>query len=246
MTRSLRIFLVATAAIAAPGWSFAQTQEAPIAEPLAPLPAEAPPEGEAAAPAINEDEMADFLNSQQQIKQDVTLTRTIDGKIVETKKETIVYSKDDPLRGSEAARSPIENLLAAFSSQAITKKEALDEANLDFVIADQNRDNKVSIEEFAFLVKGWEDAEIAGSGSGRFVDPYFHVDRETAAAEHAEQARAKFMAMSGDGAPLGKKAFTRRIAEEFEEHDADKDGLLRAEELLNFRASVRGEPILGR
>ena len=42
---------------------------------------------------------------------------------------------------------------------------------------------------------------------------------------------------------MNKKRFTRRIVEEFEAHDLDKDELLTGDELLNFRAAVRGEPV---
>lgn len=239
MSRKFTFLLAAAAAIAAPASTPAFAQETLAAEPGAPVAGE--------APAINEDEMADLLNSQQQIKQDVTLTRTVDGKVVETKKETIVYAKDDPLRGSEAGLSPIEKLVAEFASQAITRKEALDEAKLDFVLADLDRDGAMTSDEFVYLVKGWEDAEItgSGSGSGRFVEPYFHVDAQSAAAEHADLARAKFSAMAGAAPALSKKAFTRRVVAEFEQYDANKDDLLQGDELLNFRASVRGEPILG-
>lgn len=208
--------------------------------PAQPLAEAAPIE---AATAINEDEMADLLNSRQQIKQDVTLTKTIDGKVIETKTETIIYSKDDPLRDTEAGVSPIERLKAEFDSQSLTRKEALEEARLDFVVADLDRDEAMNASEFVFLVKGWQDAKISGAGHGRFVDPYFHVDQEAADVEHAEQARAKFIEMAGESGTLSKRAFTRKVIAEFEEHDIDKDELLRGDELLNFRASVRGEDV---
>ena len=150
----------------------------PIAEAVAPT--------EAAEPAINEDEMADILNSQQQIKQDVTLTRSVNGQVVETKTETVIYSKDDPLRETEAGPSPLEKLKAQFDSQLLTRKEAIEEARLDFVVADLDRNDAMNAAEFVFLVKGWEEAEIAGVGSGRFVEPFFHVDEKSAAEEHAE------------------------------------------------------------
>lgn len=235
MSSNFAILFAATAALASPFHAAAQE----------PTGAETSSTAAEEAPTINEDEMADFLNSQQQIKQDVTLTRKVNGAVVETRKETIVYSKGDPVRDSEAGLSPLEKLKAEFDSQAITRKEALEEAKLDFVVADLDRDGRMSAEEFLFLIKGWETAEITGSGRGRFVEPYFHVDTESAAAEHAELARAKFTAMAGADLTLSKKAFTRRIIEEFEEHDGNRDDLLQGDELLNFRASVRGEPILG-
>lgn len=234
MFRLTRLSVATSAALAALVWTGVYAQEAPVAE--------AAPDS---APAINQDEMADLLNSQQQIKQDVTLTRSVNGQVVETKKETVVYSKDDPLLGSEAGLSPLEKLKDRFDSQALTRKEALEEARLDFVVADLDRDDAMTADEFVYLVKGWESAEISGAGHGRFVDPYYHVDQAAADLEHAAQARAKFAAMAGADPGLAKKAFTRKIVEEFENYDSDKDDLLRGDELLNFRASVRGEPILG-
>lgn len=241
MFRMTKSSLAGSAALVALFWTGAYAQETPIEAPLAPI-----AEGAAAQPpSVNPDEMADLLNSQQQLKQGVTLTRTVNGQVVETKTETVTYSKDDQLRGSEAGLSPLEKLKEEFDSEALTRNEALGEAKLDFVVADQNRDNAVTADEFVFLVKGWESAEISGSGHGRFVDPYFHVDQETADAEHAAQARAKFTAMAGADVTLSKKAFTRKVIEEFEGRDANKDDILQGDELLNFRASVRGEPIVG-
>lgn len=220
---------------------------APVAVEAASPPAIDPPADAAqpdpGAPTISEDEMADLLNSRQQITQGVTLTKSVDGKVIETKKETIVYSTDDPLRATEAGLSPLEKLKAEFDSETLTRREALEEAKLDFVVADLDRSETITAEEFVFLVKGWQDADITGSGRDRFVDPYFHVDQATADAEHAEQARTKFAAMAGSEATLARKSFVREISREFDEHDLNDDELLSGDELLSFRASVRGEPI---
>lgn len=245
MSIALKSTLALSIAFAAFAGSIASAQEAtePPAPPVA-VETETPAAVDAeTAPATNEDEMADLLNSRQQIKQDVTLTKSVDGKVIETKTQTIIYSKDDPLRDSEAGISPIERLKAEFDSQSLTRKEALEEARLDFVVADLDRNEDLTADEFVFLVKGWQDAEVAGAGRGRFVDPFFHVDQATADAEHAAQARAKFTQMAGEAATINKKRFTRRIVEEFEAHDLDKDELLTGDELLNFRAAVRGEPV---
>lgn len=246
MSIALKSTLALSVAVAAFAGSVAFAQETPEL-PATPVAVEAgtpaPVDADTATPAINEDEMADLLNSRQQIKQDVTLTKSVDGKVIETKTQTITYSKDDPLRDSEAGLSPIERLKAEFDSQSLTRKEALDEARLDFVVGDLDRNEDLTADEFVFLVKGWQDAEVSGSGRGRFVDPFFHVDQASADAEHAAQARAKFALMAGEAATINKKRFTRRIVEEFEAHDLDKDELLTGDELLNFRAAVRGEPV---
>lgn len=238
------VFLMSSAVIA--GVAAAQSTDPAAAAPVAietATPTEVPPAIAPLNATVNEDEMADFLNSQQQIKQGVTLTKSVDGKVVETKTETIIYSKDDPIRGSEAGMSPLERLKAEFDSESLTRREALEEAKLDFVIADLDRNEMVDADEFVFLVKGWQDAEISGAGRGRFVDPVFHVDESEAEAEHASQARAKFAVMAGADLGLTKKAFTRKVIEVFEVHDVNNDELLQGDELLAFRAAVRGENV---
>lgn len=233
---------------AEPAFAQAEIEQGAPAPIAAPVPAEAPAPLETTAaeeaPVMNEDEMADFLNSQQQLQQDVTLTRSVDGAVVETTKKTVVYSKEDPLRNTEAGMTPLARLKAEFDSQALTRKEAIEEAKLDFTVADLDRDDQMSIDEFGFLVKGWEDAAISGVGRGRFVDPYFHVDEAAAKVEHAEQARAKFAEMAGADLALSRRAFVRNVSADFGKFDVDDNGVLQGEELLNFRAGVRGENII--
>ncbi len=229
--RLLTVFILASSIVAT-----ASAQEAAPAEPSAPA-------EEAAAAPVNEDEMADLLNSQQQIRQGVTLTRTIDGAVVETRTETITYSPDDPLRGTEAAMSPLERLKAEFASDALTRKEAFEEAKLDFVIADLNRDDKMDQSEFVFLVNGWQDATVRGSGRGRFVDPTPHADEAAAKAEHEQQARSKFAFMAGGAATVSRKDYIREVLVDFDALDRSGDGVLTGDELLNFRVANRGESI---
>ena len=214
----------------------ASAQESAPAAPSAPA-------EHSAAPPVNEDEMADLLNSQQQIRQGVTLTRSIDGTVVETRTETLTYSPDDPLRGSEAAMSPLERLKAEFASDALTRKEAFEEAKLDFVIADLNRDGKMDESEFVFLVNGWQDATVTGSGRGRFVDPTPHADEAVAKAEHESQARAKFSFIAGGSATVSRKDYMREVLIDFDALDKNGDGVLTGDELLNFRIANRGESI---
>ncbi|HBS31740.1 MAG TPA: hypothetical protein DEA40_08360 [Parvularcula sp.] len=197
-----------------------------------------------AEPAVNPDEMADLLNSRQQIRQGVTLTRSVDGEVVETKTRTIIYSPDDPLRGSEAGLSPLEALQAEFDSEALTRKEAYEEAKLDFVVADLDRDGKMEESEFIFLVNGWQDATVSGSGRGRFVDPAAHADEASARAEHESQARAKFAFLAGGAAAVSKKDYLREVLIDFDALDKNDDGILNGEELLYFRAANRGESIM--
>jgi Ca2+-binding EF-hand superfamily protein len=147
------------------------------------------------------------------------------------------------LRGSEAALSPIERLKAEFASGALTRKEAFEEAKLDFVIADLNRDGKMDESEFVFLVNGWQDATVSGSGRSRFVDPTPHADEAAAKADYEQQARAKFSFIAGGSATVSRKDYMREVLIDFDALDKSGDGVLTADELLNFRIANRGESI---
>lgn len=234
--------LLAISLAAVSGLAAAGAQEAPPAAVEA-APTEAAAAEAPADAAINPDEMASFLNSQQQIRQGVTLTRSVDGQVVETKTETITYSPEDPLRSSEAGQSPLEALQAEFDSEALTRKESYEEAKLDFVVADLNRDDKMNESEFVFLVNGWQDAVVSGSGRGRFVDPTPHADEAAAKAEHERQARAKFSFLAGGAATVSKKDYLREVLIDFDALDKSDDGILSGQELLYFRAANRGESI---
>lgn len=231
----MRFLAVSLAALT--GLASASAQE------TAPAPEAPAAEAAPAETAVNPDEMADFLNSQQQIRQGVTLTRSVDGQVVETKTETITYSPNDPLRSSEAGLSPLESLQAEFDSEALTRKEAYEEARLDFVVADLNRDDKMDESEFVFLVNGWHEATVSGSGRGRFVDPTAHADEAAAKAEHESQARAKFAFLAGGAPTVSKKDYLREVLIDFDALDKNDDGILTGEELLYFRVANRGESI---
>ncbi len=233
----MRILVLSLAALTGLASANAQEPEAlPAGTTMAPEAAPAPAE-------VNPDEMADLLNSQQQIRQGVTLTRSVDGQVIETRTETLTYSPDDPLRGSEAGLSPLERLQAEFDSEALTRKEAYEEAKLDFVVADLNRDDKMDESEFVFLVNGWQEATVRGSGRGRFVDPTPHADEAAAKAEHETQARAKFAFLAGGAATVSKKDYLREVLIDFDALDKNDDGILTGPELLYFRVANRGESI---
>lgn len=249
MTTASNLRLAASVALAALGLPVAIAQQTPLDAPVALEGETAAPalQGETGAPAINEDEMADFLNAQQQVKQNVTLTRTVDGQVVETRKETIIYSKDDPVRSTEAAPSALERLKADFDKASLTRSEAYDEAKLDFVIADQDRNDVLTADEFAFLVETWRKSDaVVGPAEKkiareRFVE--FLGDSDAAALDSEAQAHAKFAAMAGADIVLGRKKYMRAVLADFSINDLDGDGALRGEELLNYRAANRGESL---
>ncbi|MEZ5921295.1 MAG: hypothetical protein R3C60_08070 [Parvularculaceae bacterium] len=192
---------------------------------------------------IDPDNMAAYLNAQQKIQQKVKLTRSIDGQVVETKEKTLTYSKDDPLTSTEAGQTALEKLKAEFDSETLTRKEAVDEAKLDFVVADTDRDGKMTPDEFAFLVEGWQSDEVEGGGRDRFVDPVQHASAEEAKSEHEKQARAKFAFMAGDKVALSSKQYLKAAMFDFDTFDTNNDGVLTGQELLHYREANRGEPV---
>jgi hypothetical protein len=167
----------------------------------------------------------------------------VDGQVVETRTETITYSPNDPLRSTEASLSPLEALEAEFDSEALTRKEAYEEAKLDFVVADLDRNDKMDESEFVYLVNGWQEATVRGGGRGRFVDPTRHADEDAAKAEHERQARAKFAFLAGGPATVSKKDYLREVLIDFDALDKNDDGILTGPELLYFRVANRGESI---
>lgn len=243
--KTTRILATCACLATSASWGAATAQET-----AAPPPSGAPVAVEVAPQQpLNEDEMADYLNAQQQIKQDVTLTRTVNGKVVETRKETITYSNDDPIRSTEAAQSALQKLKADFDNASLTRKEAYDEARLDFILADLDRDDAMTVDEFAHLVETWrqpqgETALPSGEISReRFVEFLELQDPAAAKAESEAQARAKFQFMAGPAGVLTRKNYIREVLTDFDAFDLDDDGMLRGEELLRFRAANRGEPL---
>lgn len=247
-----RVWLSALIVIQAAAGAAAQAPLTPVEETS---PEAATSEAPQEAPAEpNPDEMADLLNSRQQIQQSFTFTRTIDGEVVETDRKTVTFSRNDPVRPTEAGETPLESLKAAFDREVLTRTEAFEEAKLDFLVADQNRDNMMTADEFALLVGTWresgtrdadappaEDEETARQRQYRaFIE---EIDPEGAKQEAMQRARLKFRYMAGAAASLSREDYLREYLLDFDSMDADGDSLLKGEELMMFRAVNRGETL---
>lgn len=227
---------------------------AQMTDPAAPdqaAPASAPVEPIAAPPGPNPDEMADQLNAQQQIKQSFTVTRTINGEVVETDERTVTYSRGDPYRESEARATTVEALKAAFDREVLTRTEAFEEAKLDFTQGDKNLDGALSAEEFVTLAAEWraneareapaEDEETARERQYRaFID---ELDPQATQDELAARAREKFVFMAGAAGSLSREDYIREYLLDFDSMDRDRDMLLKGSELMEFRAANRGESV---
>jgi hypothetical protein len=200
---------------------------------------------------VNPDEMADDLNSSQQLQQTFTLRRTVDGEVVETDKRTVTYDRNTPYRETEAGQTTVEKLKSTFDGEALTRTEAFEEAKLDFVVADVDRDEKMTSAEFAGLVESWRkrDAREAGAPTQdiarqRQYDAFL-AEIDPATAEHQTEAYAKqkFSFMAGAAETLSLQDYIREYLLDFDSMDADKDMILTGEELMRFRALNRGETL---
>ncbi len=250
---NLRQTVAIGAFIASAGAFGAWAQEAPLT-PVTQTPMQETPAADAAPPAgtaasteaapISEDEMADLLNSRQQIQQTWTFTRTVNGEKLDEERRTITYDRDDPVRASEARRSAFEAASAAFARKVLTRTEAFEEAKLDFVSADANRDGALTADEFVSLVIRWRDnheRSALDKREQRYVD--FITDLDPAAEETrlVEQARAKFALMAGAAPTLSQQEYIREYLLEFDAFDVGGKGFLKGDEVLRFRAANAGD-----
>jgi hypothetical protein len=200
--------------------------------------------------AVNPDDdaYANQLNAQQQLQQTFRLRRTIDGEVVETIEQTVTLPRSGPYRPTEAGLSPRQRVLEIFDRAALTRTEAFEEAKLHFTIADADRDGQMTQDEFAALADVWreESAQGAADGGEETREQYAQASfAETGAggqdANRPTAALTKFTLMAGDEATVSERDYIRRAMTEFDAMDADKDRILRNEELVRFRAVQRGE-----
>ncbi|GJL91406.1 hypothetical protein [Hyphococcus sp.] len=200
---------------------------------------------------VNPDEMADSLNSAQQLQQSFTLKRTIDGELVETTKRTVTFSRDQPYRETEAGKTTLERIKTSFDGEALTRTEAFEEAKIDFVIADLNRDQQINAAEFATLVDSWRnnkarqaDAPSQEIARQRQYDLFLEeLDPDVAKMQNEAYAKEKFSFMAGAAETMSLQDYIREYMLDFDSMDANKDMVLNGDELMRFRALNRGETL---
>ncbi len=200
---------------------------------------------------VNPDEMADMLNSQQQLRQTFTLKRTINGEIVESEKRTVTFSRDTPYRETEAGETTLEALKSAFDGELLTRTEAFEEAKLDFAIADIDRNGRMTIDEFADLVDTWRenearmaDAPTKNIARQRHYEAFLaEINPDAAEMQNEAYARQKFMFMAGAAETVSREDYIREYLLDFDAMDENQDALLRGDELMRFRALNRGETL---
>lgn len=195
------------------------------------------------------DNMADQLNSQQQLQQSFTFRRTINGEVVETDRRTVTYDHNTPFRATEAGPSTLERLKSRFDAEVLTRTEAFEESKLDFTVADTNRDDVMSIDEFSKLVASWKEADTRDVDEPtteqrrqKQYDAFIaEISPETAKMKADQFANKKFLFLTGGMNSVARKDYIREYLLDFDAMDMDKDTILRGDELRKFRALNRGE-----
>ena len=213
--------------------------------------AENAPTGEATE-TPDPDSSADLLNSRQQLQQSFTLKRTINGEVVESEKRTVTFERGEPYRETEADTESITDALRSeFDGKLLTRNEAFEEAKIDFIIADTDRNGAVDAEEFAVLVASWSDNDARNAEAPnddiarqrRYDDFLSEISGDDAELERDIMAKRKFSFMAGAAQTLSREDYIREYLLDFDTMDTDNDGQLKDEELRRFRATSRGEQL---
>ena len=243
------VLLFATNAIAQIGLG-PDIEPAPVAD-VEPQTQEASDQLESAGEAPSPDAIADQLNGSQQLQQSFTLKRTINGEVVATEKRTLTYDRNTPYRETEAGKTSVEALKEAFDGELLTRTEAFEEAKLDFTVADANRDDLMTEDEFTSLVKSWRETGAHGfketqaeTARQRQYDAFLAELDPTIADRRFESFAAKrFRFLAGASETVSRADYLREYLLDFDSMDANKDSRLEGDELLKFRGLNRGESL---
>lgn len=194
---------------------------------------------------INADESADHLNSLQQLEQTYTLTRKINGTVESTEKKTVVFSRGEPVKTTEAGESQREKLAAAFDGEVLTRKEAFEEAKLYFTLADRDRNGQMTTDEFIVLAAIWRENNADENAATDIDDPHYAQSEPHSDTQKPidVSARRKFSFMAGAATSIDQKKYISEYLVDFDAMDANSDMLLKDDEISNFRAENRGDTV---
>jgi len=170
---------------------------------------------------------ADQLNAQQTIEQTFTVTRKINGEVVEVKKVVAPNIDGSPVFETEAGGSIADLVEAQVDREVLTRREILAEADIEFTLIDKNNDQQLVLDEFLSLL------------SVRREDPNYQafiVDENDEAYEALEKGfKDKFSFFVGMGTMLSRRAYIVEVLRDFDSMDVNGDYILRDRELKNFR-----------
>ena len=216
-----------------------------LAQQQTPAPSQESDPAEQSSDEADDDNIAAQLNAAQTINRTYTLTRSINGEVVETDARTVTID------GKTADEIPtLASITAAFDGEVLTRTEAFEEAKTDFALADANQDNFLSSDEFANLVVSWRNSKRhyrptpTSEEAQRdqriraFLD---EIDPMAQTMTAMARARDKFRFMAGVAPALSQKDYISEVLVDFDAMDQNGDLILKDTELARFRAANCGE-----
>lgn len=196
-----------------------------------------------ARPQEDADNSADDLNARQRIRQTFSVKRRINGEIVEEKTITVPDDARFPTRATEATKDVRQFVRDKVDREVLTRREAVDEADLEFTLADSNIDGEMSKSEYLALYSTRKndpnytdflnfDDDANHNGSEDRYAAFARADRQT----YREAALARrFDLFAGKGSSLNHDDYIRAFLKDFDEMDADKNGMISGAEMVRLR-----------
>ena len=198
-----------------------------------------------------EDAITRQLNSGQKLERSFTLERYKNGELVDRSKRTVTIDEKKAERLRAAGASASEQVLSAYDGELLSRPEAREEAQSDFVLADRDANGLLTAAEFVALVDAWRrdplrggEPEIRGDSRDSRIEAFL---AEISPAEEPSQPNAsatqKFTLMAGPVAALSEEEYVREYLRDFDAADQDRDLLLSGDQLELFRALARGDAV---
>lgn len=182
---------------------------------------------------------ASELNARQRITQTVTVKRTVNGTVVEEKRVEVPNPAGLSRQPTEAGMTRRQLLSEQLDRQALTRAEAAEEANLEFTLADQDRDGLVSQSEYEALATvrredpAYQQFTVLTSKGGA-------TERIDGTLSAIPTYINEFSQMAGANSQVERRDYVRAYIVLFDQQDKDENSVLLATELENFRRSLIG------
>ena len=195
----------------------------------------------------NADNSANDLNARQRIRQTFTVKRRINGTVVE---ETTIAVPDDarfPARETEAGDGVRQFVRDKVDREVLTRREAVDEADLEFTLADSNMDGTLTKEEYVALYEtrlkdpNYTDFLTLDETAHKSSDGKTPTDRYAAFAAadrlaYRKAALGDYYDLVIDNNPtLNRQYYIRAYLNEFDRMDIDANDMITVEEMPALR-----------
>ena len=181
------------------------------------------------------DNIADSLNAKQDIKQTMTVTKTVNGEVVETQTVEVPNDPKFAKMPTEAGVTKTQAVLSQAEREILTRTEAAEEAKVDFTLADKDNDGKMTL------------AEYEGLFVARTIDPNYKPvlaefktedgkDSPLITGDHAQVLSDRYHLMSGVDGSVNQSVFLKTFMNDFDLSDRDQSATLTGDELVTFRS----------